>query len=478
MKRIAIAFAVLASSAALPASANKAAGEVTFTKDVAPILFAHCASCHRPGEVAPFPLLTYKDAKKRASQIADVVGDRFMPPWRPEKGHGQFVGERRLSDEQVAVIQKWANTGAVEGDPAALPAAPTFPEGWQLGEPDLVLKMTEAYTLKAEGRDIFRVFVIPSGLTEDKYVRAVEFRPENRKIVHHALLFLDSSGAAKKLDEADAGPGYGRGGGVGFVPSGGLGGWAPGYTPRPLPSDVGRPMRKGSDLVIQVHFHPSGKEEIEQSSIGIYFHKELPKSVLVPFPRAIRRLNIPAGEKSHEAKDTFTVPTEVTIIGLTPHAHLLCKEVKVDATLPDGTEKPLIWIKEWDWDWQDEYFYTEQIKVPAGTKVSMLYRYDNSAGNPRNPSDPPKPVRWGEQTTDEMAITFFQVIVPRELVGLAGFGGGGRRGQGENAGAPESPEVQRGREFIEQMLLRRFDTNKNGKIDPEEQEEIRKTLGQ
>ena len=303
---------------------------VTFTKDVAPILFTQCVTCHRPGEVAPFSLTSYKDAKKRAGQIADVTENRFMPPWMAEKGHGDFVGERRLSDEQIKVLRAWADAGAPEGDPAQLPPLPTFPDGWTLGQPDLVLKMSESYELKAEGRDVFRVFVIPTNLTEDKYVRAVEFRPGNRKIVHHALFFLDNSGTARKLDAQDPGPGYSRMGGPGFLPTGGLGGWAPGFTPFNLPKGVGRPVRKGADLVIQVHFHPSGKVETEQSTIGLFFTKEPPEKILIPFPRAARRkINIPPGEKTFEVNDSFTVPADTTLIGITPHAHLLCKEIKV-----------------------------------------------------------------------------------------------------------------------------------------------------
>src|SRR5688572_30182339 len=349
------------------------AADVTFTKDVAPILFSQCVTCHRPGEVAPFSLTNYKDAKKRAGQIADVTESRFMPPWMAEKGHGDFLGERRLSDDQIKLLRAWADAGAPEGDPAALPPLPTFPDGWTLGQPDLVLKMSESYELKAEGRDVFRVFVIPTSLAEDKFVRAVEFRPSNRKIVHHALFFLDNTGTARKLDAQDPGPGYSRMGGPGFTPTGGLGGWAPGFTPFNLPDGVGRPVRKGADLVIQVHFHPSGKVEQEQSTIGIFFTKEPPEKILIPFPRAARRaINIPPGEQKFEVNDTFTVPADTTLIGITPHAHLLCKEIKVEMTPPGGNEKKsLIWIRNWDWDWQDEYQYKQPVHIPAGSKVDM-----------------------------------------------------------------------------------------------------------
>src|SRR5437870_1551557 len=256
---------MLVSAAPPPIAVNKP----TFTKDIAPILYQNCVSCHRPGEVAPFSLIDYKTVKKHSEDIASVTESRFMPPWKAEAGHGDFMNERRLSDAQIQLIQLWVKQEAVEGNAADLPAAPKFAEGWYLGEPDLVVKMPEAYTVPAEGRDVFRCFVIPMDLPEDKFVRAVEFRPSNRRVVHHSLLFLDTTGAARKLDEADPGVGYGKMGGVGFVPSGGLGGWAPGVFPQPLPDGIARRIRKGADLVLQTHFHPTGKEENEQSSFGI-----------------------------------------------------------------------------------------------------------------------------------------------------------------------------------------------------------------
>src|SRR5687767_3797627 len=226
------------------ATPSSAAPAPTFSKDVAPIVFEHCVSCHRPGEVAPFSLISYPEARRRARLIADVTSRGLMPPWKAAPGHGDFVGERRLTDQQIQTLRAWAGAGALEGNPADLPPQRRFTEGWHLGQPDLVVKMTEPYTLAAEGRDDFRVFVIPLNLDQDKYVRAVEFRPGNRKIVHHALFFLDNSGAARKLDDQEPGPGYRRMGGPGFTPSGGLGGWAPGFTPHFLPDGVGRPVRK------------------------------------------------------------------------------------------------------------------------------------------------------------------------------------------------------------------------------------------
>lgn len=420
-----------ASAASVDVKGGAAVGAVTFTRDIAPIVFANCVSCHRPGEVAPFALTNYREVRKHASQIADVTEQRFMPPWKPEAGHGDFIGARLLTEPQIKLIREWVKGGAPEGNPAELPALPKFTDGWSLGEPDLIVKMPEAYTLKAEGRDVFRCFVVALGLTEDKYVTAAEFRPSNRKIVHHVLFFLDNSGQARRLDEQDPGPGYSRAGGVGFIPTGGLGGWSPGVTPRHLPGGVARPVKAGADLILQVHFHPSGKVEQEQASVGIYFSKEAKPRTLQSFMHLSGPINIKPGDSHYTVDGSFVTPGNVTLIGVTPHAHLVCKEIKVDATFPSGEQKPLIWIKDWDWNWQDQYLYKEPMKIPAGTKVTCHYVYDNSADNVRNPNNPPKSVHWGEQTADEMAITFFNFLSDDGQRmgnrGLRGFLGGGRR---------------------------------------------------
>jgi mono/diheme cytochrome c family protein len=395
-----------------PASPGRTAA-VTFTKEIAPLVFKNCAQCHRPGEVAPFPLLSYADVQKRAKTILAVVEKRLMPPWKPEPGVGEFHDARRLSDSEIALFKRWVGDGTPEGDLADLPPAPKFSDGWQLGEPDLVVKMAKPFTVPAEGRDVFRCFVIPLDQTEDKQVSAVEFRPGNRKVVHHALFFLDTSGRARQLEAKEEEPGYPSVGGVGFLPSGGLGGWAPGAFPRFLPKGIARPLRKGSDLVLQLHLHPTGKREVEQSTLGIYFSKEPAKRLTFGFPIASRAIDIPPGEKAYVVKSSWTLPADVEAIGVTPHAHYLCKEMKANATLPDGTTRGLIWIKDWDFNWQGQYQYKEAIPLPKGTRVSFEYTYDNSDGNPRNPSSPPKRVTFGEETTNEMAFLFLMIVPQR-----------------------------------------------------------------
>lgn len=385
------------------------AGKVVYSRDIAPILQANCMNCHRDGEVAPFPLVSYADASKRARQIARVTGSRFMPPWKPEPDFGHFVDERRLSERELSLIADWASSGAPEGDAADLPPAPCFAEGWQLGEPDLVIKMAEPFEVPADGRDVFRNFVIPVDLDEDKLVAAIEFRPGNRRIVHHSILFLDSSGAARKKDAADPGPGYASFGGPGFLPSGSIGGWAPGGTPQVLRDGLGRPMKKGSDVVVQIHYHPSGKPEIDQSTVGIHYVKQGKPKPVTAILIVDRGLYIPPGEKNYRLSGSYTLPFDVTFVGVTPHMHLLGREMKATATLPDGMVDPLVWIKDWNFNWQDQYLFDQPRRLPKGTRLDVSAAYDNSEGNPLNPNSPPKLVTWGEQTPDEMFVCFFLV---------------------------------------------------------------------
>lgn len=440
---------------------------LTYTKDIAPIINKNCAGCHRPGEVAPFPLLNYADVKKRAKQIKDVTADRTMPPWKAEPGWGEFLDARTLSTEEIATIKKWTEDGALEGDTKDLPPAPQFTEGWQLGEPDLILKMPEIYDVPAEGRDVYRCFVIPVHLTENKYVKAVEYRPSNRRVVHHAIFYLDNSGKGRELDAKHDGPGYTHFGGPGFPPSGALGGWAPGVRPRLLPEGVARLLRKGSDLIVQTHFHPSGKPEKEQSTIGLYFSKEPPTKMLLPVTLGTKKIDIPAGEKSYRLRDSFTLPASVQVIGIIPHAHYLGKEMKATAILPNGSKKPLLWIKDWDFNWQEQYRYKEAFTLPASTKIEMDFTYDNSAANPQNPSNPPRRVRFGEGTTDEMAFLWLQVI-PERLADLPELG---RAILARGAGAAQF--AGGGREEVIELVKQRFDTDGDGKLSERERAKMR-----
>jgi hypothetical protein len=448
----------------------------TFNKDVAPILWKNCAGCHRPGEVGPFPLLTYKDATKRADFLAEITQSKRMPPWKAEPGFGEFHDERRLTEAEIKTLADWAESGAVEGDVKDLPQPPKFPEGWQLGTPDLVLKAPSSFDIPASGRDVYRCFVIPIPTESDRTVAAVEFRAGNRKVVHHAIMYLDNSGAARKKDEADDGPGYASFGGPGIVPTGGLGGWAPGAMPRMLPDGMGKFLRKGSDLVLQIHYHPDGKPEVDQSTVGIYFTRKPARQIVAGVAVRSRLIDIPPGEKRHHiTAESAPLPVDASAIGISPHMHYIGKEMKVVAETPDGKTLPLIWIKDWDFNWQGQYQYRSPVKLAKGTVIKLDAYYDNSEDNPRNPSQPPKRVHWGEQTTDEMCLLGVQVVTEKtadllKIVTMRGNGlgailVGGPPAEGSrnrpNADGFMIPEAFKDR-------LARFDKNDDGRLSLEE----------
>lgn len=456
----------------LNAGTVKPAGTPTFNRDVAPILYENCANCHRPGEVAPFALLTYEDAAKRAKQIAAITQARVMPPWKATPGFGEFLDERRLTDQQIATIRDWAMHGAPEGDAKEKPVPPTFTNGWMAGQPDQVIEMTQAYSLPAEGPDQFRCFVVPMNATEDEYVKTVEFRPGNAKVVHHAILFLDSSGEARKK-ETVPGQGYDCVGGPGLDITGALGGWAPGATPATSRPGIAATIKKGSDLVLQIHYHLDGKTETDQSKLGLKFSAEPPTKGLTLFVLGNQKIDIPAGDGHYVLKASGTIPMDAEAIAVFPHAHYLAKDMKVDAHLPDGTVVPLIWIKDWDFNWQGAYRYSSPVKLPKGTRLDMQYTYDNSAANPHNPSNPPREVKFGEQTTNEMAFAFVSVTLDSPAQ-VPEFRAGVRaefvatmleNGVDEEALGPERAGQLK-------LLLNAFDKNHNGKIDPEERQAV------
>jgi mono/diheme cytochrome c family protein len=412
-------FGLFVASAALASAADK----VTFSETIAPIVYQNCVTCHRPGEAAPFSLISYEDVKKRGALIAAVTKSRYMPPWHAAHGYGEFADERRLTDPQIAAIGAWVSAGMPQGDPAKMPKLPEFADGWHLGKPDLVLEMPAGYDLPASGPDVFRNFVIPAGLTEDKWVKAVEFRPSARKVVHHVLFAYVGGGSLARLDGADGKPGFGGMGAIGLVPgqgsSGALGGWAVGGTPVFLPEGLALPLPKGSDFVLQMHFHLTGKPETERSTVGIYFADKAPErrmwSVQLPALFGFGAgINIPAGEKNYTIEDSITLPVDVQAFSVGGHAHYVGKEMKATAMLPDGSTQPLIWIQDWDFNWQDRYNYQTPVSLPKGTRIDVRLRYDNSADNPRNPSNPPKRVWWGEQSFDEMGSVSVQMVAARK----------------------------------------------------------------
>ncbi len=373
----------------------------TFHHDIAPILYQQCSGCHHSGEVAPFPLVTYQDAAKRARQIAEVAAKHVMPPWQPEPGYNHFADERHLTDAQIAMLQKWAADGAPEGDPNSGPAPPLYnSETWQMGKPDLVMRMPQPYKVAADGADQYMCFSIPLKLAKDQYVRAMEFHPSNRRVVHHALFFTGHAPGAS----------YSCFGLPGFLPTAALGGWTPGMGPVRMPEGTAALLNARTDLVMQLHFHSTGKPETEQASIGFWFEKEPPTKKVMDVGLTSNRIDIPAGAANYKVTDHFTIPVPVTVIGVIPHAHYVCRQMRGWAVLPDGTKKWLLYIRNWNFDWQDQYRYAVPIHLPADTEVKMEFTYDNSEANVRNPHQPPQRVVWGPGTTDEMAGLHLQVI--------------------------------------------------------------------
>lgn len=374
----------------------------TFNKDVAPILFGHCSSCHRPNEVGPFSLLTYADAKKRGRQLVEITAKKLMPPWKPVKGHGEFLYDRTLSDDEIAVFKKWYEAGMPEGDAKDLPPLPKFPEGWHLGEPDLILKVDKPFRIPAEGDDLYVHFVLPTGLQEDKPFRAVQVLPSNKKVAHHAVPILDAH-KGKSTELANQDGYYIQFGGPGFLPRGFLPGYAPGMMTHELPEDQPGVLGKGLDVVLQMHYHPIGKEEYDQPQLGIYFTDNKPKRNPSVILMANNDLDIPPGEKNYTRMDEFTLPVDYEVRSIFAHMHMIGKQVRVWAELPDNSIRKLLLIDDWDYRWQDTYMYATPLVLPKGTIIKAEFIWDNSADHPRNPNSPPKRVRWGEGSADEMS---------------------------------------------------------------------------
>ncbi len=397
-----------------PAETEVTSQQLTYCRDIAPMVFANCLRCHREGECGPFPLATYEDVRDRAAEIASVVEQRIMPPWRARQGFGRFLNERCLKADEIERITAWVRNGAPRGDAADLPPRPQFATGWQLGPPDFVITMPDEYEIPADGPDIYRNFVIPTGLSADRLVSAFEFRPGNASVVHHSWVFLDTRGEGRRLDAADPGPGYTNFGGPGFLASGDLGGWSPGGLPRRLPAGLGRALPAHSDLVLQIHYHPTGKRERDRSTIGFYFAPPPARHQAGEIMVANYDLDLRAGDRKQVVRGSHTLPVNTYLLDATPHMHQLGRKMEVKAVLPDGTVIPLVAIDDWSFAWQDHYVFREPIGLPAGTRIDLEAWYDNSSENPQNPHHPPRDVFFGEKSDDEMCMCYFQVTTASE----------------------------------------------------------------
>jgi tetratricopeptide (TPR) repeat protein len=385
-----------------------------FAHDIAPIIYRSCAPCHRPGEAGPFPLLTYEDVKKRAAQIAAVTRSRYMPPWLPEHGYGEFVDERRLTDEQIRIIAEWVRDGAPEGPPSEIPSPPDFTEGWQLGPPDMVLEAESPVSLPPFGPDVFWNLVFRPAVKTTRYVRAIEIRPGDKRLVHHANLLVDRTGSSRLQEIA---PGQGFPGmdlnltRSPFDPDGHFLFWKPGAAPYVEPDGLAWRLDPGNLLVLNAHLQPSGKPEQVRPSIGLYF-TDAPQ---IRFPLLIqlendKALDIPPGNRDFLIADDFQLPMDVDVLAVYPHAHYLGRRLEAYATLAGGARKWLIRIPEWNQNWQAVFYYREPVMLPKGSVISMRYHYDNSDANVRNPNHPPKRVQAGNQTTDEMGHLWLEVL--------------------------------------------------------------------
>jgi mono/diheme cytochrome c family protein len=379
------------------AAAFGAASAPTFTKDVAPILFNRCAECHRPGEAGPMPLLTYKEVRPWAKAIKNATLARTMPPWSADPAVGHFSNDRRLSDAELNAIVKWVDGGAPEGNPKDLPKLPQFVAGWQIGKPDLIVDTGTEFKIPAEGVVDYKYFNIDPKFTEDKWIQALEVRPEQRRQVHHILVFVREGGKpARRAGEqfSDMAIGY-----------------APGVPSLTFDSDTGFLIKAGSTLQLQVHYTTNGKEATDRSAVGFKFRTTTPKYQAFSGSATQTRFAIPAGDPNYEVKASWVFREDATLLDMTPHMHLRGKAFKYKITYPDGKSEELLSVPKYEFNWQLAYVLAEPRKVPAGSRIDATAWYDNSANNKYNP-DPSKVVHWGDQTFQEMMIGFFNYTVP------------------------------------------------------------------
>jgi tetratricopeptide (TPR) repeat protein/mono/diheme cytochrome c family protein len=403
--RVALAAGLMCLAA--PRALTQGSATVSFQRDIAPLVADHCTSCHRDGGDAPFSLTTAGAIGSRATTIAAVVRSRYMPPWKPEPGFGEFHGTRRLPDEAVAQITEWVKASA----PLDMPDHTTIPAP-RIGEaapPDLTLQLP-AFQLRADGPDVFRNFVVPVSTESARYVRGIVFHPRGRA-VHHANIRVDATGASRQLDDADADAGY-----EGLIlksadfPDGHFLGWTPGQIAPVLSDDLAWPLPARSDLVVQLHLRPTGRVEDVAPAIDLYFTDRPPARRPVVLRLGRQTLDIPGGADAFRVEDAFVLPVAVDVHAVQPHAHFRAREVDAWALLPDGTRQPLLRISDWDARWQDRYRYRTPVRLPAGTRLVTSYVFDNSAANPRNPVQPPALAEWGWRTRDEMGDVWFQML--------------------------------------------------------------------
>ena len=411
---------IVAAGLLVRAAGSQPSVPVTYTKDIAPVLQKNCAGCHRPGEVAPMPLLTYKQVRPWARSIREVVVERRMPPWFADPHYGEFSNDCRLSQKEIDTIAAWVDGGAVEGDSKDLPQPRPFIEGWNIGKPDVVLPMTKSYSLPAEGVIPYKFFAVPTNFKEDRYVQFAEIRPGNRAIVHHVIVDVIYPGKrplppAGELDLEKLGASGARGGGEDA--DGRVVGWAPGEAPLILAPGQAKLIKAGSVLVFQVHYTTNGVPGDDISSVGFIFSRGPVEKRVITAGAAAHSLEIPPGAPNYEATATFAFKEDSHIESLHPHMHFRGKDFLYRLVYPDGTSKVLLSVPRWDFGWQLTYFMKAPVAAPKGSRLECVAHYDNSTNNKYNP-DPTRLVHWGPQTWDEMMIGYVDYTVDSQHLNI------------------------------------------------------------
>ncbi|MEM1448804.1 MAG: redoxin domain-containing protein [Planctomycetota bacterium] len=415
--------------------------EVTYHRDIAPLLAAHCVECHQSGAIGPFEFDTYARAKRRSKMIAFVAEDRVMPPWSATPGIGSYRGEHTLTGEQIARLVEWADAGAPEGDAAhALPQPEPLDDGWAFGPPDLVVQLPEPFEVPANGDDIYQYFVVPSELVEDEDVVAMQYRPGDATVVHHVIGYLDHTGWARSMDERTEEIGFPKFGDDfkvdddAFFQMTSVGGWAPGAPPVRYAEGLALRLPKGGDFILEVHYHLSGKPTNDRTAVGLWFAKEGDPPIERHVETTVMgttQIDIPAGDAAYGRHVWAKLPSEVELLSLSPHMHYVGQHVDVQLTYPDGREVYLLEIADWDFRWQDTYVLREPLTLPVGTRIDASFSFDNSADNPDNPSSPPIRVGEGWRTVDEMCLLYLDFVPkdPKKIdtIHMAAFGSFMRR---------------------------------------------------
>jgi hypothetical protein len=403
----------------------------TFTKDVAPIIYKNCASCHRAGDIGPMPLLTYSQTRPWAASIREKVSTGLMPPWHSTDAHGTFSNDRRLTDADKQTLVRWASNGAPEGNPKDLPPPPVFTEGWEIGQPDLVLTMPKAYNVPDSGTVNYQYFTIPTNFTEDKWIQAIEVRPGVRKVVHHILVFVREPGTMPKPafmpvdirspgDPADKPhtPQQGFGNGTGTL----IATTAPGTNAMTFAPGSAVKIKAGATLLLQVHYTANGTAATDVSSVGFIFAKQEPKQEVHNSAFVNIALKLPPGAGNQEVDSAIQFTEDSHITALFPHTHLRGKSWEYTLVYPDGRRQEVLSVPHYDFNWQTYYIFTKPLAVPKGSRIEAVAHYDNSPNNKFNP-DPTIEVHWGEQTWQEMQYTGITYTVDEPVMTGSTTGG-------------------------------------------------------